>query len=133
MLFLRVLIFSFFTLLAFQANAQPYRMIPGNWSNSCQASAMEGTTMVASCQNGRGQWVAARLTNATQCTNISAQNGQLVCSGGPPPSMGTTAAGVYNTGLTGRALERFNYCMNSGMENGRGYGNPTVLCEQWAQ
>ncbi|HEU4417188.1 MAG TPA: CVNH domain-containing protein [Candidatus Angelobacter sp.] len=53
---------------------------PGSYLATCKDVQMQGTTLRASCNDGKDRWVAARLSEAQKCTgDISNQNGSLRC------------------------------------------------------
>ncbi|SRR5579884_3770801 len=54
---------------------------PGSYISTCKDIRMKGTTLYASCNNGKDQWLNAEMHQANQCTgDIANQNGALRCT-----------------------------------------------------
>jgi CVNH domain len=54
---------------------------PGSYISTCKDVRMQGTTLYASCNNGKDHWVAAELREAHKCSgDIANQNGTLRCT-----------------------------------------------------
>jgi hypothetical protein len=54
---------------------------PGSYISTCKDVRMQGSTLMASCDNGKGRPVAAELRDAHKCTgNILNDNGKLKCT-----------------------------------------------------
>lgn len=53
---------------------------PGSYISSCKDVRLQGTTLAASCNNGKDRWVPAELRDAHKCSgDITNQNGALRC------------------------------------------------------
>lgn len=53
---------------------------PGSYLATCKDVQMQGTTLRASCNDGKDHWVSARLGEAQKCTgDIANQSGSLRC------------------------------------------------------
>jgi hypothetical protein len=119
-MFIRTISFTFLAFFVFQVNAQG--MPQGNYSSNCLSPRMSGTTLQADCRNNSGKFAPTQLLNANYCASVMVNNGALFCS---------TPASSY---LTPRQMERFNYCMSSGMGNdpNLGPGPEAVNCGSWA-
>jgi hypothetical protein len=53
---------------------------PGSYISSCKDVRMKGTTLYASCNNGKDQWMTAELHEANRCTgDVANENGTLRC------------------------------------------------------
>jgi hypothetical protein len=54
---------------------------PGSYISTCKDVHMKGTTLYASCNNGKDRWLSAELHEAHKCTgDIANQNGALRCT-----------------------------------------------------
>lgn len=54
---------------------------PGSYIASCQDVRMQGTTLYASCKNGKDRFVSAQLRDAHKCTgDIENHEGKLRCT-----------------------------------------------------
>ncbi len=54
---------------------------PGSYISTCKDVRMQGTTLYASCNNGKDRWVTAELREAHKCSgDIANQNGTLRCT-----------------------------------------------------
>jgi len=54
---------------------------PGSYISSCKDVRMQGTTLMASCNNGKDRFVAAEMRDAHKCTgDIMNENGKLKCT-----------------------------------------------------
>jgi CVNH domain len=54
---------------------------PGSYLSTCKDIRMKGTTLYASCNNGRDSWINAELHEANRCSgDISNENGTLRCT-----------------------------------------------------
>jgi hypothetical protein len=54
---------------------------PGSYISTCKDVRMQGSTLMASCDNGKGRSVAAELRYAHKCTgDILNENGKLKCT-----------------------------------------------------
>ena len=54
---------------------------PGSYISTCKDVHMKGTTLYASCNNGKDRWLNAELHEAHKCTgDIANQNGALRCT-----------------------------------------------------
>jgi CVNH domain len=54
---------------------------PGSYISTCKDVRMHGTTLYASCNNGKDRWLAAQLRDANKCSgDIANQNGTLRCT-----------------------------------------------------
>ena len=54
---------------------------PGSYISTCKDMHMKGTTLYASCNNGKDRWVNAELHEAHKCSgDIANQNGALRCT-----------------------------------------------------
>jgi hypothetical protein len=54
---------------------------PGSYISTCKDIRMQRTTLMASCDNGKGRSIAAELRDAHKCTgDIMNQNGKLKCT-----------------------------------------------------
>jgi CVNH domain len=54
---------------------------PGSYISTCKDVRMQGTTLYASCNNGKERWVPAELRDAHKCSgDIANQNGTLRCA-----------------------------------------------------
>ena len=59
---------------------------PGSYISTCKDVRMKGTTLYASCNNGKDQWMSAELHEAHRCSgDIANQNGTLRCEPIKPP------------------------------------------------
>lgn len=64
-------------ILSCQAGTIP----PGSYLTSCQDIRLQGTTLAASCSDGKGKNVTTELRNANQCPgDIANQGGSLRCA-----------------------------------------------------
>jgi hypothetical protein len=53
---------------------------PGSYLATCKDVRLKGTTLVASCNNGKDRWLPTELRDAHKCVgDISNQNGTLRC------------------------------------------------------
>jgi hypothetical protein len=53
---------------------------PGSYISSCKDVRLQGTTLVASCNNGKDRWGPAELRDAHKCSgDITNHNGELRC------------------------------------------------------
>ncbi|HZI55739.1 MAG TPA: CVNH domain-containing protein [Verrucomicrobiae bacterium] len=53
---------------------------PGSYISSCKDVRLQGTTLVASCNNGKDRWVPAELREAHKCSgDITNHEGKLQC------------------------------------------------------
>jgi hypothetical protein len=54
---------------------------PGSYISTCKDVHMKGTTLYASCNNGKDRWLSAELHEANKCSgDIANQNGALRCT-----------------------------------------------------
>jgi hypothetical protein len=54
---------------------------PGSYISTCKDVRLHGTTLYASCNNGKDLWVNAELRDANKCAgDIANQNGTLRCA-----------------------------------------------------
>ena len=54
---------------------------PGSYISTCKDVRLQGTTLVASCNNGKDRWITAELRDAHKCSgDIANQNGALRCT-----------------------------------------------------
>jgi hypothetical protein len=54
---------------------------PGSYIATCKDVRLQGTTLYASCNNGKDRWLNAQLRDAHKCTgDIVNQNGTLRCT-----------------------------------------------------
>ena len=54
---------------------------PGSYLSTCKDIRMKGTTLYASCNNGRDNWINAELHEANRCSgDITNENGTLRCT-----------------------------------------------------
>lgn len=54
---------------------------PGSYISTCKDVRMQGTTLYASCNNGKDRWITAELREAHKCSgDIANQNGTLRCA-----------------------------------------------------
>jgi hypothetical protein len=54
---------------------------PGSYISTCKDVRMQGTTLMASCNNGKDRFVAAELRDAHKCTgDIVNEKGKLKCT-----------------------------------------------------
>jgi hypothetical protein len=54
---------------------------PGSYISTCKDVHMKGTTLYASCNNGKDRWLNAELHEAHKCSgDIANQNGALRCT-----------------------------------------------------
>lgn len=53
---------------------------PGSYISTCKEIRMKGTTLYASCNNGKDHWLNAEMHEANRCSgDIANQNGALRC------------------------------------------------------
>jgi CVNH domain len=54
---------------------------PGSYISTCKDVHMKGTTLYASCNNGKDRWLSVELHEANKCSgDIANQNGALRCA-----------------------------------------------------
>jgi hypothetical protein len=54
---------------------------PGSYMATCKDIRLQGTTLLASCNNGRDRWLPAGLREANKCSgDIANQEGRLRCT-----------------------------------------------------
>ena len=54
---------------------------PGSYISTCKDIRMKGTTLYASCDDGKDHWISAELHEAHKCSgDITNQNGALRCT-----------------------------------------------------
>jgi hypothetical protein len=54
---------------------------PGSYISTCKDVRLHGTTLYASCNNGKDRWLNAELRDANKCNgDIANQNGTLRCA-----------------------------------------------------
>jgi hypothetical protein len=54
---------------------------PGSYISTCKDVRLQGSTLVASCNNGKDRWITAELRDAHKCSgDIANQNGALRCT-----------------------------------------------------
>src|SRR5580765_5089700 len=54
---------------------------PGSYISTCKDVRLHGTTLVASCNNGKDRWITAELRDAHKCSgDIANQNGARRCT-----------------------------------------------------
>ncbi|HEY3908807.1 MAG TPA: CVNH domain-containing protein [Stellaceae bacterium] len=59
---------------------------PGTYQQSCGGIRMQGSTLIAICQDMNGRGVQTALNIANCSGDIGNNNGQLQCNGGQPPA-----------------------------------------------